>query len=119
MTKIPKELTPELLSLVLKEEIADRVITDNIQLCGDTMHYMIKDSYMAQINIDTLTRLCKEWCLEQDGMINVYYHQDTVAVSISLDNGLTKYSSPSMTEYSELEAIIKATHWAATEKGLI
>ncbi len=120
-------ISKELLSLVLDEDIPDfrleidkgkNAIDSCIEIsCWDNTHKEFEACY--DINLDTLNRLCKEWCIKQDGMISIYCHQDTIAVSVSLDRGLTKYSSPSMSVYTELEAIIKATEWVAKEKRLL
>ena len=47
-------------------------------------------------------------------MITIYYHIDTVAIVLT-DETSDKYSSPSMTVYTEFEAVLKATSWVQKE----
>ena len=125
MKELPKELTSELLGLVLGRNAHILAIENNELVLVHTV-----------INLDTLTRLMKEWCLEiVDSQFNdvnsgkseykvkrfnrltereesnhKYYCELVVD-----NNGATIFK----TAHSELEAIIKATHYIATQKGLL
>jgi len=106
----------ELLNLVLKKEIIEiRHILDN------TIHfkYMAEDKkkYVGSENLDTLGRLCKEWCFKQDCLLlsSKYDINDWVCyVDYDCEDTNKAYRGK-----TELEAIIKATEWVAKEKGLL
>jgi len=78
---------------------------------------MIKHSHMAKINIDTLTRLMKEFCFSNDLMFDVRYHTNYNPRTISI----MTYGKDSrfFSSDTEFEAILKATDWVIREKGLI
>jgi len=117
MAKLPKELTPELLSLVLNNEI--RVFEhkdNNIEYIEGYEHGYL-DADWQSINLDTLGRLCKKWCYEQGILLesgNTYCTIIDMSETSVMNLGDERY-----VETTELEAIIKATVWVAKEKGLI
>lgn len=117
-------ISKELLSLILYEDIKYletdiNKIKYNIRsdIKENEIIYHLRGSWII-LNLDTLTRLMIKKIKEYGYMVTVYYHDDTVAVSVSNDEG-RRYSSPSMTVYSEQEAIKKALEWVAKEKGLL
>jgi len=124
MTKLPKELTPELLELVLNEEIYESIMLTNAWGATDNhLTYWVariepNNLIEHHINLDTLTRLMKEWMKNEECMLSIYYHMDTVAITIHI-NGARVYSSNSITNYTEFKAVLKATSWIAKEKGLL
>lgn len=120
MKELPKELTVELLGLVLGIKLDTVDITSayaNVEIgivyTRQEENYKLKDV----INIDTLTRLMKEWCYRKQipllsGKRNSYNSWccfiDDISYKIDTQYGNT-----------EFEAVLKATHWVATEKDLI
>jgi len=114
MNDLPKELTPELLELITKDYVQTLEIVDN------EVHYSVHGvaGYKA-INIDTLTRLMKEWCFDKGYSLETRFNYPLQQVSMTNNGGLARYSSPAMSILTELEAVLKATHWLAKEKGLI
>jgi len=111
-------ISEELLSLVLGYRVLK---IDNIE--ANEMTYTVKDYFdidgQLDLNLDTLGRLCKEWISNQSYMIWTYEHEDTVAINLRDNESKKVYSSPSMSVFTELEAIIKATEFVALEKGLL
>jgi len=112
-------ITKELLSLILG--IPQGAITE---LKPYTENDIVYTTYTLPtikykiLNLDTLSRKCKEWCLEQG--YNTYLMIGTQRHILEL------FSIEDMDECvyqewdtTELKAIIKATEWVAKEKGLI
>jgi len=106
-----KKVSKELLGLVLDREV--------VEICEDTsfntLNYWIKDS-ACEINLDTLTRLMKEWCFTKG-------YED----SSSLDK-VTKATAIAWFDFRECvvgdgdnehEAVTKVTLWVAKEEGLL
>lgn len=120
MKTLPEELTPALLSLVLGYTVTrlDLLIVESaaIKRYSDDIIYTIEYDggrmATARLNIDTLTRLMKVGCCKQTEMLNISYCRHFVSVSFANSN-------LSFTSGTEFEAIIKATHWVANEKGLL
>lgn len=133
MNKLPKELTPKLLGLVLNENM---VVTEiyqpqNIEViaCRYTeIGYKYEKTNMfnsCSVNKDTLTRLMKEWIISdihKEFLCSVELHQTAEDILISvtmffdydkLDNKKQFYAE------TEFEAVLKATEWIAKEKGLV
>lgn len=114
MRGLPKELTGELLSLVLEEEVSQVM-----GISGIALRFSYKYLGYAEVNIDTLTRLMKEW-MDKQGYTNFSGRERGVQrlycceVETSLSNWLYFHS-----EHTEFEAVLKATQWVAKTKGLI
>ncbi len=127
MTELPEELTPELLGLVLDEEVQFGLLGGKIK--NNNLSLQLKDTkevnVYKQLNIDTLTRLMKEWCLKE---------QNNCVASISSTLGIldstamcniysSKYALGKETKAfygdTEFEAVLKTTAWVAKEKKLI
>lgn len=116
MEKLPEELTPELLSLVLDKEIFTCGLwIDNQITYGTPMRTKdkLKDNF---INIDTLTRLMKEWCREQGCTVCKSCFNDEDGYDMEIYYGWEMCATVGK---SEFEAVLKATHWVAKEKGSI
>lgn len=133
MKKLPKELIPELLSLVLDEEV--------ILILGKEKHYVYSgEDLLCKIKVltygicvanecgytkyaiplDTLGREMKEWCWDNGYSIMVDMISRT-DFSISMENLKTGDNCYNKDTYNctELEAIIRATHWVAKKIGAI
>lgn len=123
----------ELLSLVLDEEVNSFELEESH--CRDSEELYIKakgnecgygeTEYSFQVNLDTLGRLCKEWCLTKEWMIcsNINgkdYSGEGIGFA-SLQDFEYEYDCDKLqfSANTELEAIIKATKWVAKEKGLL
>jgi len=120
----------ELLSLVLEENVQKIYTEINDGKYGKSIQFStgIKGNLGgiyadSHINLDTLGRLCKEWCRDN--------HYIVVSALINNECGArakVKYSfigdafldieSEYFYANTESEAIIKATEWVAKEKGL-
>lgn len=114
-----KHLTPELLSDVLGEKVYD-IKEDNdtniVWYEGEGIQ-PLSDKPMPdwkKLNLDTLCRLCKEWCMKQGYQIMSGTRITIVLYSydISLDNIAKKF----IHEDTELEAVLKATEWVRSHK---
>lgn len=108
-------ISKELLSLVLCSNVREFTISLTDNVCMVWFTGMTPDRI---INLDTLQRLCKEWLLTNVDMFTMYHHQDTVSITIVTSAGI-RYSSPSMSVYTELQAVIKATEWVAIQNKLL
>ena len=118
-------ISKELLGLVLGEELDILQIDDNEILCfsytyNDRTDYLGENNYL---NVDTLTRLMKEWCLEQGYTISalpvkeeyIYWISEVIRYTDEAEYR-EFYDTENTTEH---EAVLKATKWVAKEKGLI
>ncbi len=111
-------ISKELLSLVSGMEVLSVNKQSHVnRLHYTTLHKTVDTLKSHYINLDTLGRLCKEWCWgdckeainsmpTKDG----WFATSTTYYEMSLDG---------FEANTELEAIIKATDWVAKEKGLI
>lgn len=132
MIKLPEDLTPELLGLVLGKKIIVGEYEANTDMLGESFstkfealltiiqHKVRYTAYTDNVyreegvNIDTLTRLMKEWIFDQG------YEYGTGKIEggrywCVIDRGDWQYYE----EESEFEAVLKATHWVSKTKGLI
>ena len=117
MNELPKELTSDLLGLVLDE----KVIKIEPRKAHNNIYYTIEfdeDELDLDKSIDTLTRLMKEWCWEQDYWLASGRDTETFWFA-ELENSEKDEWCPRRVEQSEFEAVLKATEWVAKEKGLL
>lgn len=124
MTKLPKELTPELIQLIME------FYSDVIEIGQDKnsldLHELDRATGAstggANINLDTLTRLMKEWICKDFGdcigNIDSYTHMEGCLLKVELIYDNNKESKMFKLN-TEFEAVLKATHWVAKEKGLL
>lgn len=141
---ISKELLgKKLLSLVLGETVItgeysatthncgesfNSICTAIIETVGNELSYTVLNNgyHEKYLNLDTLGRLCKEWCWDNDielkmsrnanGFKAVLEHR----FNMDFENKLENYNeNVCCMVKTELEAIIKATEFVAKEKGLI
>lgn len=113
MKDLPKELTPELLSLVLDDKSIKK-IDGNIE--NNDISYFTDDGRCTQwkiLNIDTLTMKCLRWCWKQGYSLIIQCKWAGVTLTTS---ALLLKGHDGGTEF---EAVLKATHFVATEKGLL
>lgn len=114
-------INKELLSLVLEKDICEIVW---IKHNKNKLQYDVEEDIdYTKLNLDTLGRLCKEWCLKQEWIISsningVDYKGDGVGFAY-LQDFEYKHDRDKLRfkGETELEAIIKATEWVAREKG--
>lgn len=111
-------ISKELLSLVLGYRVSELHVEDN-NIC----YWKEDNTYDAVLNLDTLGRLCKKWCLKQDiiDAIDFYIEKESVEFEICgfFEDKTKGYSLHTDNCDTELEAIIKATEWVAKEKGFL
>ncbi len=111
------DISKKLLSEVLGTKVY-RVSIENDDLIYTKKEFGIQgfkhSKVIERINIDTIGRFCKEYLKSQGYVVTTTNHMDTVAVSLTA--GIHKYSTPAMTVYTELEAILHATEWAITQR---
>lgn len=125
MKELPEELTPELLSLILSgSEIREikvcainEIVKDEILPNTTFLNFDFEDDEFideGSVNIDTLTRLMKECVWNND------YWQSVSTVK-NIDGTWKAYGTSLNLHYAktEFEAVLKATHWVAKEKGLL
>ena len=110
---IPKELTYKLLGLVVDEKFCRIDHVHNNQVCAV---YAQAGVYYCQL--DTLTKKMKEWCLKQKYQIESAINTNGGYAHI-YDSETAFNVKSIMTVKSEFEAVLKATEWAAKEKGLL
>jgi len=111
-------ISKELLSLILKYDVQKFTIRDN-NIIPFQRNKLFKDApnVRSPINLDSLGRLCKEWCFEQDYLLSSSkYDIDDWVCYVDYDCEDTNKAYRGMTE---TEAIIKATEFAAKEQGLL
>ena len=125
MKQLPKELTPELLGLVLGEKVYYKDLAMvKVHIGNNELFYSKKDYKWTghSINLDTLTRLCKEWCYncKDDSVSIVIYHDHLGKYNAQVDFTIaTELGEQWFSGDTELEAVIEATHWVDKKKGLI
>ena len=109
-------ISKELLSLVLNYSDIN-----NIYELGDNEVSITRYANIARgsreedINIDTLGRLCKEWCLKQGYHLIEYVN----AVEIIQRTGCRNLHKIINTKDFKASTVIKATKWVANKKGLL
>jgi len=118
MTEIPKELTPQLLGLVFGEEVY-KIEEDIHAYCE--IAYQSQNTLLPNYkyeNIDTLTRLMKEWCINnlEFPSIDIHYNQINITIFIRHHSEGLLFNATTDTEF---EAVLKCTHYVMKEKGLI
>jgi len=110
---IVREISKELLSLVLGEEIAN---CPNYSVHDNILRYCTPDLKVGddvhQLNLDTLGRLCKEWITRQGYTLKISMYRDSTFIEVcdKRGNGLEGFG--------DVE-IYEATEWVAKEKGLM
>jgi hypothetical protein len=74
-----------------------------------------------KLNLDTLGRLCKEWCFKQGYFLQSGKNNDINWYAQTKECGDWNIHMfwESYIEPTEIEAIIKTTKWVAKEKGLL
>jgi len=109
-------ISKELLSLVLGKNITEIKyveLTNSIKC-----EYGKEWRDFITVNLDTLGRLCKEWCwIKHYNLISGRYLPNDKFFC----DGETDFKNKCITIYAdtELEATILATEWIAKEKGLL
>ena len=118
-------LSKELLSLVLGEDI----VTDKIYTVGNNLVWYHLNSkgekaYKRDVNLDTLGRLCKEFCLKQGYTLRTEPIDDDglvywviAVVEYTDDAEYLRFSS--LDTDNELEAVLLGTEFVAKEKKLL
>ena len=116
MKELSKELTPELLSLVLDREIDSVKI---VELFPNQIVYEVYE-HATLLNIDTLTRLMKEWCYESKYSVMTYMNVNrTWSANIRNYIYCEDWNCVENDSNTEFEAVLKATAWTAKERGLV
>ena len=127
--ELPKELTVELLGLVYGYKITNMDLKPKINDSQRLFfNYLDEDGIECEeaLNIDTLTRLMKEWCFKQE-LENI---NTNIAKGVSSGRkmyhckivkfkGFVKILDKSFEAKTEFEAVLKAFEWVAKEKNLI
>ena len=104
-------ISEKVLSEILNKKVFDIIQTTRGEI---EVGFSTKEKQYNFINIHEVVHECKEWLVRKDLMITIYYHIDTVAVSI-MYNG-EKYSSEQMSVLTESEAIFKACEWVLEQQ---
>ncbi len=118
------DITPELLGLVLDEEVTHIFGVEHNIL---TYEINYNDVYNDNINLDTLTRKMKEWIKPKGYCINILDRNNgllTLTLSYGIDfdyeeSFSVKKGIHTDNDLIELEAVIKATEFVAKERNLI
>ena len=117
-----KQISSKLLSLVLGEEVT------RVELANEPnyLDYHYKDSEFTKewhkyLNLDTITRLMKEWCFWKG--YNIYTKMrisDIYRSEQKIDYGcFINYDLLSWWNDSEYEAVLQATELVANKEGLL
>ena len=109
----------KLLSLVLGEAIWGVVGVTDDQLDGasiPTIILKVKNG-TKHLNLDTLSRLYKEWAFDKHGVIMKSYKTMNAGACETIDK--MGICIDTCDDSTEVEAIIKAAEWIAKEKGLL
>ena len=108
------EITKELLSLVLDEEIGDGFYVDTQSNIVKYGLFSVSGctSLTEEINLDTLARLCKEWCNKNHYSVLSGWQMTHWggAYEVVVKQGNIVFFSQS-THDTELKAIISAMQW--------
>ena len=103
-------ISKELLSLVLGEEIL--TVFEQESKYYKFLHIETHGEYI-NLSLDTLGRLCKEWCRDNEFILTSATYR-TFGICYINNNNDGKFKGK-----IELEAIIKATEWVAKKLGLL
>ena len=118
MDNLPKELTPELLGLVSGDKESVKICRE-LSINNNELHFTslkVNGFYDLVINIDTLTRLMKEWCWKQDYRIEIHFGNDNDYEWFVFHQGRGEEQVTFMDNIkdftpTEFEAVLKATSW--------
>lgn len=107
-------INKELLSLVVAEKVTNYGVENN------GLWYTIPKVFGHKIlNLDTLGRLCKEWCLKQDyELMSGIIKKECVCLIYTIKANRWDDVTTKKLAGTEIEAVIKATEWVAKEKGI-
>ena len=122
MNELPKELSPQLLGLVLEQEVL--TFSQGDVFIFKDLKYIIKDGSSIKpnyVNYDTLTRLMKEWSNTRNPKgFQIYSGLQSTQLGTALaevySGGIRKLSFEAT---SEFEVVLKCTHYVMLEKGLL
>ena len=120
-----EKISKELLSLVLDKNIdsvgnvkdnQDELFCENILEFYPSQEgnpYILPNGKLTTINLDTLGRLCKEWCWKQDYVIKTVHYGEKVTVGFASTSDFgTHYKN-------EVQGVIEYTNKVAKIKGLL
>ena len=113
MKILPKKLNPELLGLVLNDEVTYVHIIENNQLIYELDN---TTEYVERINIDTLIKEIRKWILSFDYELKIRYKKDLISIDLCKD-GVSLFEAHAYKD--ELEAFVIIAEWVAKEKGLL
>lgn len=126
MTEIPKELTSELFSLIVGREVfmtvknhASDVEDTKSYIDYNELYYSIRSHKWTghSVNVDTLLAKMKALCIKKGYLPAVTVNDDlTIWMVLHNTHGNEAYSEDYIDDI-EFDAVLKATHWVATEKG--
>ena len=110
MKELPKELTKELLSDVFGKVVKSFKIYEK----HNGIEYLTENGISVQ-NLDTLTRLCKEWIQEKKYQIKITISDG--AYFIEIGKAYYNFNDKYFGNYTtELEAVLKAVQWVRDNK---
>lgn len=112
----------ELLSLVLNTDVGE-IKPDIYQHIGvygsfQELEYLNVELEMNEwftVNLDTLGRLCKEWCLNKGYHLVEYVN----GVEITERAGCKKIKTIQNAKDFSVETVIKSTEWVANKEGML
>lgn len=113
MRELPKELTAELLSLVINKKIKK---INNSTIDGNVYYWNEFSKCKSKLNIDTLTRLIIEKIRECNYIFNIFTSTSLQGFGGSIGNG---GHSKKLVSGTMFDMALEAFHWVAKEKGLI
>lgn len=110
-------ISVKLLSLVLGRDDINLISIDEEfnELNYTVFADFIRGTKDYDLNLDTLGRLIKEKLRSMNYMTTIYIHIDTVAINLA-QAGKKVYSTPSMTTYNELEALVEALDYVVNKR---
>ncbi len=122
-------ISKELLSLILNTDVGDikKHAQQHIGIRGSyvEIEYLNLEYNMNQwvtINLDTVVKMCKEWCNKQGYSIRteMHYTNSNIIYILNYKCAIRSWEEHFKTTFTtELEAVIKATEYVAKEKGLL
>ena len=119
MKILPKELTPELLRLVLPDKNIGSLSINNNILWFDAEPEKHKPSIKwsdISINIDTLIKEIRKKILSFDYELKINYKKDLISIDLCKDD-VSLFEAYAYKD--ELEAFVVVAEWVAKEKGLL
>ncbi len=109
---------------MIKKRLLEIVLNKNITYLSDVTDNKLpyqesgKEGWQT-INLDTLNRLYKEFCLNNGYRLHGYQSQSQATFEVINEDKFIDFCETTITNENELDAVFKATIWVAKKKKLL